>query len=187
MTFHDSSRQTWNGPSSGSFRLRIAALVGMLIILMPAWSRAELRRVEIKTREDVLGGKAFGAAGPYERIIGTAYFSADPAKPRNKIIADLDKAPRNSQGHVEYSADIHILKPKDPSRSGVNGTSKNTWTSFLAEHTGGGQRVTGRLGVGPPSRDQEDAAISRRSSFRCRGTATNGSSFASYSSAMNPR
>jgi hypothetical protein len=116
MTFHDSSRQTWNGPSSGSFRLRIAALVGMLIILMPAWSRAELRRVEIKTREDVLGGKAFGAAGPYERIIGTAYFSADPAKPRNKIIADLDKAPRNSQGNVEYSADIHILKPKDPSR-----------------------------------------------------------------------
>jgi hypothetical protein len=40
----------------------------------------------------------------------------DPAKPRNTIIADLDKAPRNGQGRVEYSSDIHILKPKDPSR-----------------------------------------------------------------------
>jgi hypothetical protein len=80
-------------------------------------SDAELTRVDVKTREDVLGGKPFGAAGPYERIIGVAYFSADPKNPRNQIVADLDKAPRNSQGRVEYSADIHILKPKDPSRA----------------------------------------------------------------------
>lgn len=116
MTFHDSSREICSGTSSGVFRLRTAALVGVLIIVMPAWSRAEMTRLEIKTRENVLGGKAFGAAGPYEKIIGTAYFSADPAKPRNRIIADLDKAPRNSHGNVEYSADIHILKPKDPLR-----------------------------------------------------------------------
>jgi hypothetical protein len=96
--------------------LRVATVVAACSLLMPALSDAELTRVDVKTREDVLGGKPFGAAGPYERIIGVAYFSADPGNPRNQIIADLDKAPRNRQGRVEYSADIHILKPKDPSR-----------------------------------------------------------------------
>ncbi len=64
----------------------------------------------------MLGGKAFGTVGPYEKLIGTVYISIDPLNPRNAIIADLDKAPRNSQGRVEASADIHIIRPKDPSR-----------------------------------------------------------------------
>lgn len=96
--------------------LHLALLAAVLSLVVPASSRAELTRVEIKTREDVLGGRPFGAVGPYEKIIGIAYFSADPANPRNAIIADLDRAPRNSRGNVEYSADIHILRPKDPSR-----------------------------------------------------------------------
>lgn len=96
------------------WRVAVATLIFTGAVV--ASGGAELTRVEIQTREDVLGGKAFGPAGAYEKLIGVAYFSADPANPRNRIIADLDKAPRNSQGRVEYSADIHILKPKDASR-----------------------------------------------------------------------
>jgi Alpha/beta hydrolase domain len=31
----------------------------------------------------------------------------------NRQIVDLDKAPRNAQGEVEFSADLYLLKPKD--------------------------------------------------------------------------
>ena len=40
----------------------------------------------------------------------------DPEDPRNKVVADLDKAPRNAAGLVELSADLSILKPKDATR-----------------------------------------------------------------------
>jgi hypothetical protein len=90
--------------------------VGLLLIGVPALSLAELVRVDVKSRVDVLSGKAFGAAGPYEKIWGTAHFAIDPAHPRNQVIADLGMAPRNSDGKVEFSADLFILKPKDPAR-----------------------------------------------------------------------
>ncbi|HTM50986.1 MAG TPA: alpha/beta hydrolase domain-containing protein [Bryobacteraceae bacterium] len=75
---------------------------------------AGLLRIELSERSDVLGGKSFGAAGPYERLIGKAYFGVDPKLPANKIICDIDKAPRNDSGLVEFSSDIYVLKPRDP-------------------------------------------------------------------------
>jgi hypothetical protein len=62
----------------------------------------------------VQDGKPFAAAGPYERIVGKAYFAVDPNLPANKIIADIAKAPRNDNGLVEFSADFDCLKPRDP-------------------------------------------------------------------------
>src|SRR5690606_11274842 len=61
-------------------------------------------------------GKAFGAAGPYERLVGTANFAVDPAETRLAGIVDLDLAPRNEAGLVEFSADVDIIKPVDPAR-----------------------------------------------------------------------
>ena len=55
----------------------------------------------------------FGLAGPYEKIVGRVYFAVDPANIHNRQIVDLDKAPRNAQGEVEFSADLYLLKPKD--------------------------------------------------------------------------
>lgn len=83
-------------------------------ILVPLATRAEVTRVEISSRQDVLNGKSFGPAGAYEKLSGKVYFSVDPNNPHNKIIADVDKAPRNAQGKVEFSADLLILRPKDP-------------------------------------------------------------------------
>jgi len=35
------------------------------------------------------------------------------ALPLNAVIVDLDKAPRNAKGQVEYAADFYILRPAD--------------------------------------------------------------------------
>ena len=77
---------------------------------------ARVVRVEVTKREDVLGGKAFGAAGAYEKVVGKVYFTADPRNAHNKQIVDLDKADRNSRGLVEYSADFYVLRPKEEAK-----------------------------------------------------------------------
>src|SRR5450631_4426009 len=91
--------------------------VTVCVAFAPATMRAEVTRVEISTKQDVLGGKSFGTVGTYEKLVGKIYFAIDPNNPHNKIIVDLDKAPKNSQGKVEFSADIFIIRPKDPSHS----------------------------------------------------------------------
>ena len=75
--------------------------------------QARVVRVEITSREDIDNGKPFGAAGAYEKIQGRVYFALDPANVHNRQIVDLDKAPRNATGEVEFSADLYLLKPKD--------------------------------------------------------------------------
>lgn len=71
---------------------------------------AEVVRVDVAKRADV------GASG-YEKIIGTIHFAVDPRDPRNGVIVDLDKARTNTEGRVEFSADLYILRPKDAARS----------------------------------------------------------------------
>src|SRR6202171_4407622 len=85
----------------------------LVLCLAPAMS-AGLLRIELSERSDVLGGKSFGAVGPYERLVGKAYFAVDPKLPANQIVCDIDKAPRNDSGLVEFSSDIYVLKPRDP-------------------------------------------------------------------------
>jgi hypothetical protein len=87
-----------------------------LVAAMAIPTRAEVTRVDVISRQDVLGGKPFGTVGAYEKIIGKVYFAVDPNNPHNKIIVDLDKAPRNAQGKVEFSADLFILRPKDAAK-----------------------------------------------------------------------
>ena len=84
---------------------RRAAAVLVVAIALAAPARAEVTRVEVKTRADI------GATG-YEKIVGTVFFTVDPNDPHNRIVADIDKAPRNSAGRVEFSADLYVLKPK---------------------------------------------------------------------------
>lgn len=88
----------------------------VFLFCLAGMSQARLLRIEVRERSDVLGGKSFGKAGPYERIAGVAYFAVDPGVPANRIICDIDKAPRNAGGLVEFSADIYLLAPADPAR-----------------------------------------------------------------------
>jgi Alpha/beta hydrolase domain len=93
------------------FGLLVVAIAGA-----PYPTRAEVARIEIASRAQVLDGKAFGDVGAYEKIIGKVFFSVDPANPRNKPIVDLDKAPRDAAGQVEFSADLYVLTPKNAAR-----------------------------------------------------------------------
>ncbi len=79
-----------------------------------AASRAitRLEHLEILSREDAFAGRSFGEVGVYERIVGVAHLRIDPRDPANQIVADLDKAPRGSDGWVHYSVDVIILRPK---------------------------------------------------------------------------
>jgi hypothetical protein len=65
--------------------------------------------IEIDAIETFADGRAFGAAGPYLRLRGVARGEIDPAAPANSVIVDLDKAPRNARGMVEYEK--RLLRP----------------------------------------------------------------------------
>lgn len=97
-------------------RVIFFALLLLLFVAETPNAKAHVTRVEIVSRSDVLGGKHFGLAGPYEKLAGKAYFEVDPRNPHNVPIVDLDKAERNAAGAVEFSADIFVLKPKNPDR-----------------------------------------------------------------------
>jgi len=93
-------------------------LVSATIALTLVASLAEARvvRLRIDRREVVLNGAPFGAAGPYEKIVGHVDVGLDPNAPANEIVVDLKLAPRNARGEVEASADFYLLKPVDPRR-----------------------------------------------------------------------
>ena len=65
---------------------------------------------------DFADGHAFGGAGAYVRLKGVAHGALDPAAACNAGIVDLDKAPTNAAGLVEYATDFDMLTPRDPRR-----------------------------------------------------------------------
>jgi hypothetical protein len=81
---------------------------------------AEVVRIEVNSRADILPEKSFGSVGGFEKLAGKIYFAVDPRNTANQIITDIDKAPQNSSGKVEFSSDFYMIKPKDMSRG--NGT-----------------------------------------------------------------
>ncbi|MBM4067666.1 MAG: hypothetical protein FJ271_01790 [Planctomycetes bacterium] len=94
----------------------IALMLGLLVLAESARVRAEVLALEIQQREPFAGGKSFGAAGPYEKIVGIARFAIDPEHARNRGIVDLSLARKNDQGKVEFAADFYLLAPKDPAK-----------------------------------------------------------------------
>ena len=69
---------------------------------------AEVVRIEVRSRDDW---------GTHERIIGRVHFAVDPAAPANRGIADIDAAPKNAAGKVEFSSDLLFFRPKDVRRA----------------------------------------------------------------------
>ncbi len=78
---------------------------------------AEVTRIEVTSRQPYAGGKSFGERGPYERIQGRVFFAVDPAADANRSVVDLEFAPRNEGGRVEFAADLEILAPRDLART----------------------------------------------------------------------
>ncbi|MDA2924738.1 hypothetical protein MYX65_08810, partial [Acidobacteria bacterium AH-259-L09] len=89
---------------------RTFLLFSLSLFVSMGWARVV--RVEVVFQQEILGGRSFGLAGPYEKLTGKIYFAVDPTNRANQIITDIDKAPRNSRGEVEFSADFYLIKPK---------------------------------------------------------------------------
>ena len=132
---------------------RTAASIGTLLVLAAGGvnhAAAEITRIEITSVESpTFGGREFGQVGAYEKLHGRAYGAIDPALPQNAVITDIDLAPRNADGLVEYSMDIFILKPIDLSRGNHR--------LFLDMNNRGEMRV-GRLNDTALSNDPTTAA-----------------------------
>lgn len=98
-------------------RLSRLAALGVTLGILASSLPAAVTRLEITERiTPTFDGKRFGAVGPYEYLIGRAYGELDPGLPTNAGIVNLDRAPKNAAGRVDYSVDVTILKPVDLSR-----------------------------------------------------------------------
>ena len=103
--------------NAGLMRFAIPALIVVACILGPAHTvSAEVVKIEILSREPFADGMEFGGVGAYEKIRGRLHFAVDPANPANRRIVDLQYAPRNQEGKVEFAGDFLLLKPLDLSR-----------------------------------------------------------------------
>ena len=78
-------------------RLASSTICVVLLLVLAEAALAEVVRIDVRRRDD---------AGTHERVI-------DPALPANRGIADLDRAPRNADGKVEFSSDVLFFRPKD--------------------------------------------------------------------------
>ncbi len=97
------------------------ALIPLLLLacspLVTRGASAQITRIDIEVVESpALDGRSFGAVGQYERLRGTFYGEADPDHPLHAGIVNLDLAPRNNRGRVEYSTTVEIYRPVDLSR-----------------------------------------------------------------------
>ena len=80
-------------------------------------ARAQITRIDLELVESpALGGQSFGAVGEYERLRGRFYGEIDPADSRHRGIVNLEHAPLNANGRVEYSTTVEIYRPVDMRR-----------------------------------------------------------------------
>ena len=104
-----------------------------------------ITRLVIERREIFAGGHEFPITGAYEKLVGKVYGEVDPKHRQNKIIVNVDRAPRNRRGKVEYSSDVCILKPGDMARG--NGKI------FFDAPNRGSKRILSFLNDAPASND----------------------------------
>src|SRR4051794_9292371 len=132
--------------------MRFAAFLALAVA-----SHAAVRRVEVADRTPI--------SHNYERITGRVYFGADPKPPANRLVRDLEFAPVNSRGEVEFSAEFSLLRPRDAAKS--NGTvlfevsnrgGKGMLSRFNFSHSGEfGEGYTWQQGSPPAWRGGEGA------------------------------
>ena len=93
----------------------LLALAAGMVMAAPA-AEARITRVEIdatRSQSPTFGGYTWPGVGQYEKIVGKAYGEVNPHDRQNRVIVDIELAPRNARGNVEYAFDFYILKPVD--------------------------------------------------------------------------
>ncbi|MCE2539320.1 MAG: hypothetical protein J4G16_02740 [Acidobacteria bacterium] len=96
-------------------RALVVAVVACL--LAPGSGLAQITDFDLEVvASPALGGDSFGEVGQYELLRGVVTGEVDPADARHEHIANLDRAPRNAAGRVEYRATVEIYRPIDMNR-----------------------------------------------------------------------
>ncbi|HTJ05597.1 MAG TPA: alpha/beta hydrolase domain-containing protein [Caldimonas sp.] len=138
MTFAPGRKQrSLHADASARFRVAPLALAVAGALGCLGTAEARITKIDITTTESpTFGGYSWTGVGQYEKLAGKAYGEVDPLDPKNASIVDIELAPRNSRGMVEYAFDFYILKPIDlrrgahkvmyepPNRGG------KTWNTF---------------------------------------------------------
>src|SRR6266850_4780541 len=132
---------------SRRFTLAGVALIAALSTGAPP-ARAKVVRIVIDTKASPdFGGASFGTAGRYETLAGRVFGELDPFDKHNDIINDIELAPRNSRGKIEYMATFFLVKPMDMSKS-----SHLMWQDV--------PNRGGRITLAAPSRNDGDIGLS---------------------------
>ena len=88
---------------------RVSTVVGIVAAL--GWASpadARVTRIIIDTTTPITGQ-------PYQELTGRAFGELNPHDRHNRLITDLELAPKNARGNVEYIASFRIRKPNDMS------------------------------------------------------------------------
>ncbi|MFC5861532.1 alpha/beta hydrolase domain-containing protein [Acidicapsa dinghuensis] len=94
---------------------------GFAVLVVLAFSTsalARVTRVEVLSRTPLAADSSLGIPA-YEKITARVYFAVNPANEHNRRIMDLNKAPRNAKGEVEFSADLYLLRPMSRSNEAM--------------------------------------------------------------------
>ncbi len=161
-----------------------ALLVFGIALAVAAPLHADVVRITISSRAPVFDGQVLRRGRALRGHSGLAVGEIDPRDPRNALITDIELAPRNARGMVEYRTTFTLRKPVDMTKSaGVlfynivnrgNHNGPNTW------HVGGdpGDGFLYRLGhavlwsgwQGDMPIASVSAGAGRRSTCRSRST-----------------
>lgn len=142
MTMHQLRRSRLSHLVRGVVSVLLCGLAGVE-------AEAELLRFEIlRVESPTFDSVSFGDVGPYEKIIARAVLRVDPADPHNAGIVDLDLAPTNAAGTVEFVADVVILKPID----------RGSGRMLYGVVNRGRKRMLGLLNDAPGANDPSTAA-----------------------------
>jgi len=131
----------------GSMRALGMTFVASLAALFAASpADARITRIQIDTarsQSPTFGGFSWPGVGQYEKIVGTAFGEVNPHDRQNRDIVDIEFAPRNARGNVEYAFNFYILKPIDLKKGADKmmyeppNRGNKTWTA-LGRFSGGG-------------------------------------------------
>ena len=74
-------------------------------------AEAHVSSFVIDSQGPAFGGAAVGNAGSYVTISGRVFGTLDPKDPLNAVITDIDLAPKDAKGKVEYISTFQLVMP----------------------------------------------------------------------------
>jgi hypothetical protein len=89
------------------------AAIAMAMLGWGTPAEAHVDSFVIDSQVPAFGGAAVGTAGSYVQVNGRVFGSIDPKDPLNAIIQDIDLAPKDAKGKVDYISTFEIVMPSD--------------------------------------------------------------------------